>query len=268
MRSSQSDADGFIMVVLLIVMGITAVWMAADLPAWKQQATRQKEAELVFRGQQYVRALRLYQSKNGPGSAPTEIDALVTGKFLRKKFKDPITNDDFEVVYRATAPIVPGQSAPGTQQQTPGRPGGPGVQPPQAAPQPGRGAQPQTPPAGQGAAGPGNGQTFGGPITGVRSKSTAASIMLYLGATHYNEWQFLYSGQTQQGGGPVGPNRGGGPGGPGQPGGPGIGGPGRPGGPAGPGGPVGPGGLQGPGRGGIPTGPIAPGGAGRGRGGL
>lgn len=255
------------MVVLLIVMGVTAVWMAADLPAWKQQATREKEAELLFRGQQYVRALRLYQSKNGPGSAPTEIDALVTGKFLRKKFKDPITNDDFEVVYRATAPIVPGQSAPGTQQQTPGRPGGPAVQQPPTTQQPGRGAQPQAPATGQGA-GQGTGQTFGGPITGVRSKSTAASIMLYLGATHYNEWQFLYSGQTQQGGGPGGgANRGGGPGGqPGGPGGPGGIGPGIGGG-AGRGGP--PGGVQGPGRGGAPTG-GAPGGAtpGRGRGGL
>ena len=258
MRSSQSDADGFIMVVLLIVMGITAVWMAADMPAWKQQATREKEAELVFRGQQYVRALRLYQSKNGPGSAPTEVDALVTGKFLRKKFKDPITNDDFEVVYRATAPIVPGQSPPGTQQPSPGRPGGAGTAPVQ--PPAGRAQQPPGAQTGPGA-GQGSGQNFGGPITGVRSKSTASSIMLYLGATHYNEWQFLYSGQTQQGGGP---NRGGGPGAqPGGPGGPGGVGPGIGGG-AGRGGP--PGGVQGPGRGGGPTGGApAPG---RGRGGL
>ena len=115
MRSSQSDAGGFIMVVLLIVMGITAVWMAADIPRWRQQATREKEAELVFRGQQYVRALRLFQQKNGPGTAPADFDVLVNGKFLRKKYKDPITNDDFLPVMTGTAPTVPGQ-APGGQQ--------------------------------------------------------------------------------------------------------------------------------------------------------
>ena len=89
MRSLQSDASGFVMVVLLIVMGIGAVWMAASLPAWKQQATREKEAELVFRGRQYVRALSLWERKNGPGTRPANIDMMVDNKVLRRKYKDP-----------------------------------------------------------------------------------------------------------------------------------------------------------------------------------
>ena len=45
------------MVALLVGMAITAVWMTALLPSWKQQATRQKEDDLVYRGEQYARAL-------------------------------------------------------------------------------------------------------------------------------------------------------------------------------------------------------------------
>ena len=237
------------MVVLLIVMGIGAVWMAAALPAWRQQATREKEAELAFRGQQYVHALALYQRKNGPGTRPPNLDVLVDNKFLRKKYKDPITNDDFVPLYTSTAPVVPGQPTGGGQAPGQGRAGAPGG----GLASPGRAGQPG-PVAGQPAGQPG-GPTFGGTIVGVASKSTAASIRLYNGASHYNEWQFVLVNQAPQagpGGRPGGPGGRGGPGGIG----PGIGGPGgqRPGGP----------GSQrpgGPGRGGTPTGP------GRGRGG-
>ena len=61
-------------------------------------ATREKEAELVFRGNQYVRAIALFQRKFANTNPPT-IDLLVEQRFLRKKFKDPITNDDFQPIY-------------------------------------------------------------------------------------------------------------------------------------------------------------------------
>ena len=232
MRSSQSDSGGFALAVLMVIMGMAAIWMAASLPAWKHNATREKEAELVFRGQQYARALSLYQRKMGPGSTAQNFDQLYDAKFLRKKYKDPITNDDFLPLYRSGTPQ--GGQQPGQQQPT----------------------------------GPGQ----GGALMGVQSKSTASSIMVYNGATHYNEWQFIMSAPQQgpngrpgaPGGGPNGtPVRGGGPnggpnGGPGRGpgGGPGVGPGGGPGGNPG----RGPGVQPGPGRGPVPTGP------GRGRG--
>ena len=39
------DDGGYIMVVLLIGIAVSAVWMGAMLPAWRHQAIRQKEAE-------------------------------------------------------------------------------------------------------------------------------------------------------------------------------------------------------------------------------
>jgi hypothetical protein len=39
-----------------------------------------------------------------------------------------------------------------------------------------------------------NGMVPGG-LTGVRSKSTAETIKIYQGRTHYNEWVFMFVGQ-------------------------------------------------------------------------
>ena len=74
------------------------------MPVWKQTARREKEEELVFRGKQYVHAIGLFQRKFA-NAFPPNIDVLVEQRFLRKKFKDPITNDDF-------VPIPAGQAAP------------------------------------------------------------------------------------------------------------------------------------------------------------
>jgi hypothetical protein len=82
------------MVILLVAMGVTAVWMGALLPAWRQQVMREREAELIFRGEQYARAIYLFRQKNNQISPPT-IDVLVSQHYLRKKYLDPITGKEF-----------------------------------------------------------------------------------------------------------------------------------------------------------------------------
>src|SRR5947207_8257616 len=91
----SSEYGGYILAVLLIGMAIAAVWLTASLPGWRQQAQRQKEADLIFRGEQYARAIALFYVKNN--TFPPDIDTLVSQHFLRKKWKDPITNDDFDL---------------------------------------------------------------------------------------------------------------------------------------------------------------------------
>ncbi|HXT71787.1 MAG TPA: type II secretion system protein [Vicinamibacterales bacterium] len=156
---------GFAMVALLVGMAIAAIWMTAALPAWRQQAQRQREDDLIFRGEQYARAIYLYQQKNR-GAYPPSIDVLVSGHYLRKKWKDPITNADF-------VPLGNGVSLPGTNQPA-------GSAPPAGSSQgPGRSGQQGN----QGAA-----QTPG--ITGVRSSSTGTSIKIYQQQQQYNLWPF------------------------------------------------------------------------------
>jgi type II secretory pathway pseudopilin PulG len=198
------------MAALLVAMSIMAVMMTVAMPVWKQSAQREKEEELIFRGKQYVHAIALFQRKFA-GAYPPNVNVLVDQKFLRKKYKDPITDDDF-------VPIPFGQQII------------PGAQNPQAA---GRSGQSST-----GASGPGRantapglpsqagrgGSTFGASqpaggglgIQGVTSKSKDESIRIYNGRTHYNEWAFVYTPPPQQGRGANAPGQVPGQGGPGQ----------------------------------------------------
>ena len=98
MESAGHGNRGYAMAALLVAMSVMAVLMSALLPVWSHMATREKEEELIFRGKQYARAIGLFQRKFA-NTAPPTIDVLVEQRFLRKKYKDPITNDDFQPIY-------------------------------------------------------------------------------------------------------------------------------------------------------------------------
>ena len=177
---------GYAMAALLVGMSIMAVLMGALLPVWTTMATREKEAELMFRGNQYARAIGLFQRKFANTPPPT-IDILVEQRFLRKKYKDPITNDDFQPLY-ANQAMMPGGPGGQTGQQGAQR-GGTGAAPGGQLLQPGFGA---------------TGATAAGGIIGVTSKSKETSLRVYNGRTRYNEWAFVHV-QTSQRPGQPGP---------------------------------------------------------------
>lgn len=210
---------GYAMAALLVMVAVLTVLMSAAMPVWRRDAQREKEEELVFRGQQYVRAIRLYQAKMR--TFPPSVDVLVQGRYLRKKFKDPITNSDF-------VPIGAAGGAAGQIGQA-GQPGS-AVQPEQTGLSTGSGQRgasaPTTTQMGQNPGTPtgglGGGNVAGG-IIGVVSKSKDESVRIYQGRTHYNEWQFVYVNAQPGGPGGVGgrgtPGGRGGQGVPGAPGG-------------------------------------------------
>ncbi len=171
-----------------IIIGITvmAIVMTAAMPVWKHAAQREKEEELVFRGEQYVHAIGLFQRKYA-NAFPPSIDLLVEQKFLRKKYKDPVTGDDFAVLTQASQQggVQPGGAQRGGGQAA--TPAGRGAQPT------GRGQTGSATPAGTATPG---GAPAGG-IVGVTSKSTDTSIRLYKGRSHYNEWAFVYTAPVQ-----------------------------------------------------------------------
>ena len=192
MSTAPRRDEGFIMVALLVSMAVAAVWMTVLVPKWSTQALRQKEDDLIFRGEQYARAIALYYNKNQ--AYPPTVDVLVTQKFLRRKWKDPITGKDFLLV---PAPSPTGQQA-AQPVQGPGRTGG-------AAP---------------GAVGVAQGGQLMSGFMGVRSQSSATSIKLYQQQQVHNQWRFDMSdacqrmgtcnlGQQQGGPGRGGPVRGG-----------------------------------------------------------
>lgn len=222
------------MAVLLAGIAAMGVMLSVAMPVWRQAMQREKEEELIFRGNQYARAVGLFQRKNG-NAYPPSLDLLVQQKYLRKKYKDPMVEDgEFQLIPAGSmqagqvGPTMPSSAGGSRTQQLAS----------QFQTQMGSsrtGLQPAS----------GTFQTVVTAIAGVVSKSTAKSIKIYNGRDHYNEWFFVYGSPTGAGGA-LGP---GGRGGRGQ------GGRGGPGG-RGPGG--GPGNTQDPGQGGR----------GRGRGGM
>src|SRR5688572_7865401 len=158
----QNGDGGFAMAALLVALSVMSVMATVAMPVWKQMAQREKEEEFIFRGRQYARAVELFQRKM-PGALPPNVDILIDQKFLRKKYKDPITNDDFVLLSPSQAAIgtaTPGASTGATPTTaTPGR-GDPA----------GRG-QPQ--PAGRGQATSGRGQT---PTLSGRGSSTPGGV--------------------------------------------------------------------------------------------
>jgi type II secretory pathway pseudopilin PulG len=199
------------MAALLVGMAIMAILMSAVIPVWRTVAKREKEAELVFRGEQYARAVGLFQRKF-PGAYPPSIDVLVEQRFLRKKYKDPMTEDgEFQVLFQTGRAGVVGQRGTGGRSS-------PGVDP--------AGQQAVSiisfSAAADGRSGSalmvGSPQTVGRGMIGVASKSKDTSIRIYNGRTVYNEWQFIFvptfvrpAGQGAPGSGQRG-GRGGGPG--------------------------------------------------------
>ena len=191
---------GYAMAALLVAMSVMAVLMSALLPVWSHMATREKEEELIFRGKQYARAIGLFQRKYA-NTAPPTIDLLVEQRFLRKKYKDPITNDDFQPIY-ANQPAQQGQGT-STVAQRPGQQATTTI------------STPAQQPIQSGFASTGVGNQGG--VIGVTSKSKDASLKIYNGRDHYNEWAFVFVQTAQRAGqsagpGGVGPNQQGRPG--------------------------------------------------------
>ena len=161
------DESGYAMAALLVGMTVMALFMSVALPAWRTAAQRERETELVFRGEQYARAIALYQRKYA-NAFPPSIDVLLDQHFLRKKYRDPMTNGEFQVIPAAQAAQAAGGPVPQQGQR--------GVPVPQAT----------SAPVGQG-------QLTGpqGGVAGVASKSTSKGFRLYNGRDKYNEWVFM-----------------------------------------------------------------------------
>jgi type II secretory pathway pseudopilin PulG len=89
------------MAVLVISLGLLIA-----MPVWQTELQREKEEELIFRGQQYAEAVRLYTKKN-PGRFPTTLKELLDKKCIRRLYRDPFSRDGkWNVVLASTAPMA------------------------------------------------------------------------------------------------------------------------------------------------------------------
>ena len=219
------------MAALLVAMSVMAIVLSTAMPVYQTVARREREAELVFRGEQYARAIALFQRKYG-NQLPPDVDVLIDQRFLRKKYKDPITGGDFQYLGAGSPELSQAMST--TPQQAldaqrgrgaggTGATGGRGTPIGAGFTGASRGGQQQSPAqstfgrgtplgaqgmqagrspftAGAQAA---NAQAAGG-ILAVASKSTQTSMRLYNGKNKYNEWLFMATAASTQAGAPPG----------------------------------------------------------------
>jgi type II secretory pathway pseudopilin PulG len=215
-RRRQQAGFTLLMVVFMVAAMIIAA--AAAAPNILTQGRREKETEMVWRGQQYVRAIGLYYRKFG--KYPTKVEDLTKQtngvRFLRQAYTDPMNKDDgsWRFIY-----VGPNGQLIGSLRQTsllqtalttPGMGAlsalGGGLQPlsPPAlttganqAPGIGQPGQQQNPAAApnslQSQLQPLTGPVLGGNIIGVGSKMKQPSLRIYLGGETYQEWEFIWN---------------------------------------------------------------------------
>ncbi len=187
---------GFAMAGLLVSLSVMGLMMAMALPVWSVAAKREREAELIFRGEQYARAIELYQRKVA-GAFPADLDMLVEQRYLRRIYEDPMTEDgEFQLILQAQMAQAGG---------TPETAATPGQQVGRIPETGGDGAQPLG--FGEISSGPGTAPSGAqGGIVGVVSKSTEESLKQYNGRERYNEWVFMpVQAAAQPGGGAAAP---------------------------------------------------------------
>jgi type II secretory pathway pseudopilin PulG len=99
-RLKHGDEQGYILLIMMLLITVLAIAAAAVAPSVAFQVRRDREEELIHRGVQYSRAIRRYVKKFG--RYPMRIEELEDTnnmRFLRKRYKDPVTGQDFKLLH-------------------------------------------------------------------------------------------------------------------------------------------------------------------------
>jgi len=100
MSSGKGRQDGFTYVAMLLAVAGIGAGLAATSEVWSQTRQREKEAELLWIGEQFRQAIGLYYQRS-PGALkryPEKLEDLLldrrhlsTQRYLRRIYSDPLT---------------------------------------------------------------------------------------------------------------------------------------------------------------------------------
>ena len=121
-RARRSAEQGYVLVVFILFATLLMVGLATILPKAVFEGRRDKEEELIFRGMQYRHAIQLFYRKFG--RYPNTIEELekTNGiRFLRKRFKDPMTkNGEWRLIRLGPGGVFVGSLTSPLRTATPG----------------------------------------------------------------------------------------------------------------------------------------------------
>lgn len=97
-NSRVSTQKGFTYVLMLMVVAVVSIIAGITSQTMSLKMQREKENELLFRGNQYYQAIRSYYLSDGGKQYPRRLEDLlqdpryIDKKHLRKLYKDPYAN--------------------------------------------------------------------------------------------------------------------------------------------------------------------------------
>ncbi|HUO26511.1 MAG TPA: hypothetical protein VMU61_12655 [Candidatus Aquilonibacter sp.] len=214
----KSSQQGYVLLTLLLLVALMTITAAVVAAKITTEIQRDREEELIHRATEYRRAISRFTKKSG--RFPMTLDDLdhTSGvRYLRRRYKDPITGKDFRLLRMGDIAAFTVSSAnglqPGAGQN--GSNSSPGESPdssaaggqldganPEAAPQSSSeadssaGLNPQSSAPGSSSDNPTLG---GGVLVGVVSTSPKKTIREFNSKNHYNQWFFFYDPRFDRG---------------------------------------------------------------------
>jgi hypothetical protein len=102
MRKKRRGQEGYALTLVIFLLALIVIASAAAMPDILTNGRREKEEEMIWRGKQYVRGIRLYvryyQTHGGTTRFPTSMEDLTKNKvgirFMRQAYKDPVNPVD------------------------------------------------------------------------------------------------------------------------------------------------------------------------------
>jgi hypothetical protein len=203
--SRRNPESGYTLLIVLLIVATILLMTAAAAPNIYVEGRRDRDEEMIWRGQQYVRAIGLYYKKYG--HYPHTIDDLTNSdgqiRFLRQAYKDPMNTADgsWRLIYIGPGGVLINSvmytniaqvGLPlGANPAPAGASGDQGSSPSAAA---GTGASPSTSTPLDDDTQPQQLMTdvIGGNLIGVGSKIKKPSIKVYNGGATYFQWEFIW----------------------------------------------------------------------------
>ena len=116
----QRGQAGYVLLMVVLALAVMIIAMTAAVPTLRTQIQRDRETEMIHRGEQYARAIRKYYRKFG--RYPTRIEELEKTnniRCLRKRYADPMSADGAWRLLHQSDLMKLTQSIAGAQSLTP-----------------------------------------------------------------------------------------------------------------------------------------------------
>jgi hypothetical protein len=123
--ASRRSQQGFALMMVMFLTTLVLLGAIVAAPYVRTERQREKEEEMIWRGKQYVRGIKLFYRKNG--RFPTSVDDLIKPKvgsvrYMRQAYKDPMNKEDgaWRMIYVGPAGQLIGSLKPPQTFQIPG----------------------------------------------------------------------------------------------------------------------------------------------------